>query len=644
MTHHSYNHNPANRRVLLCLAVAAGLFLRHGAQGALLLQDGFNYTPGGALAGNGAWTNAYSLITVGSGSLTYIGLADASPPGNEAAVAANPNPGPSPNTVPTTFYSSSPFGTPASSGVVYASFLLDYTAMAAGANYTFMGMLPAAGNGNVFNNTYDPIDLAEKASGAGYTLGIRTYGQGATYASPVLALNTVQLIVLKYDFAAKTASLFINPSLAVGEPATPAAVSTGTTAAANLGLIYLRAAGNIASGGGVASPPYLVDTIRVASTWAEVMPQAPVPPAARLGFTTGPSGGTVGVTMAGVVVQAQDANSNSVATNNVPITVSLNTGSFGGGTTTLFTDATGKAAFTNLVINTPGTYTLTATASGIGAGLSAGASSPFVMASTNSISAQGWALSAFLDSLQVEQYWADGVSVNWLTGAAGGSGPNMTVGTASHCSAFAAGAADVLGVYLLRPPDASDMNLANNQADWLATSPAGWYAVASMTNAQHLANSGNLVMASYKDTNGSGHIAIVRPSTRSDADIQTWGPQECQSGVNNYNSTNVMTGFNQHAYAFPNGIRYYGHVLTSPAVPVNPVFGPNSFSSGVFRVSATNVVGRKYTFQCTSNLVTWSNLFTYTNSNNSTNFYCVTPLTNSPGTGSPRRFYRLQAQ
>ena len=80
--------------------------------------------------------------------------------------------------------------------------------------------------------------------------------------------------------------------------------------------------------------------------------------------------------------------------------------------------------------------------------------------------------------------------LNWLTGAAGGSGPNLTAGNASHCSAFAAGAADVLGVYLLRPPDASDLNLANNQADWLATNPSGWYAVTAMTNAQHLANLG----------------------------------------------------------------------------------------------------------------------------------------------------------
>jgi hypothetical protein len=125
------------------------------------------------------------------------------------------------------------------------------------------------------------------------------------------------------------------------------------------------------------------------------------------------------------------------------------------------------------------------------------------------------------------------------------------------------------------------------------------------------------------------------------ADILAFGPEECQSGVHNYNDTNVMTGFNQHAGAFPSGIRYYGHAVTNPIVPVNPGLGPYSFSNGFFRATATNVVGRKYAFQSTSNFITWSNLLTYTNSNNSSNFYCATLLTNSPGAGSALRFYRL---
>ncbi len=642
MTPHFPDHSPAKRGFLFCLAVAAGLFCARHAPASLYLEDGFDYPSGGTLAGNGQWVNSYSLITVGSGSLTYSGLTDTSPAGNEAAVAANPNAG----TSSSPFFTSRPFAASVSTGVVYASVLLRYTGMTAPANYTFMGLLPVAGNGGNFVPANDPCDLAEKsnANGTGYTLGIRTYGQGASYAAPVLALNTVNLIVLKYDFAARTASLFINPPIAAGEPATPDASSTGTTAAANLGQIYLRAAGNMAGGGGVASPPYLVDSLRVASTWAEAMPPAPVPPATRLSFTAAPLAGTAGAALPRIVVQALDAESNNSATNNIPVMLSLNTGSFAGGSPTAHTDAAGKAVFNNLVVNSPGTYAITASASGIGAGLSPATTNSLEIGPTNAIGEAGQALSDFLDTLWVEQYWKKGVSVNWLTGAEGGSGPNMTEGKGTHCSAFAAGAAAALGVYLLRPPEEKDINLANKQADWLRTNPAGWYPVPAITNAQHLANAGTLVVASCKETTGSGHIAVLRATTRSDADVLAYGPQECQSGVNNYNSTNVTAGFDQHPGAYPDRILYYAHAFTNPIAPINPVFGPPSLSNNVFRADATTVVGRKYQLQSSADFLAWSNALAFTNSNNSSNFFCVTPLTHAPGTNSPRRFYRLLAR
>jgi hypothetical protein len=192
------------------------------------------------------------------------------------------------------------------------------------------------------------------------------------------------------------------------------------------------------------------------------------------------------------------------------------------------------------------------------------------------------------------------------------------------------------------------MGLADNQAVWLPTTGKtyGWYALSTNTVlAQSIVNTGALVVASYNDPTTSGHIAILRPSTKSIADILTYGPEECQSGVYNYNDTNVMTGFNQHVNAFrTNGILYYGHAISSPFVPVNTAFGPGSISNGVFRASATNIVGRKYTFQCTSNFLTWSNVLNYTNSNGGSSFWCVTPLTDSAGAGSAPRFYRLLAQ
>jgi hypothetical protein len=323
--------------------------------------------------------------------------------------------------------------------------------------------------------------------------------------------------------------------------------------------------------------------------------------------------------------------------------VSLSPGSFASGTTTIYSDPTGQAAFSNLVISTTGTYTITATASGIGAGL-APASASVSVGVAGVISPQGLALSAFLDSLMVEEYWADGVSVNWLTGVAGGSGPNMTQGTASHCSAFAGAVTDLLGVYLLRQPDISDMGLADNQADWLATNNAGWVLVSSMTNAQGLANLGNLVVASYYATNASGHIAVLRPSTKSASEIMTYGPEECQSGIFNYNDTTVSTGFNQHPGAFPIGILYYTHAVTSPIVPVNPSFSACSVSNGVFVCSATSIAGRPYALQGTSDCHAWTNILSFTSPGTSTNFWSITPLSDSSASGAKARFYRLLAQ
>src|ERR1017187_8414012 len=87
--------------------------------------------------------------------------------------------------------------------------------------------------------------------------------------------------------------------------------------------------------------------------------------ATKLGYTTAPAASTpAGVTMASIVVQIQDAAGNSVASNGVPITVALNAGAFTSGTTTILTAPDGSAAFSDLLINTSGNYTLTASSAG----------------------------------------------------------------------------------------------------------------------------------------------------------------------------------------------------------------------------------------------------------------------------------------
>jgi trimeric autotransporter adhesin len=98
----------------------------------------------------------------------------------------------------------------------------------------------------------------------------------------------------------------------------------------------------------------------------------------KLGFTTAPAAtNAAGVAMANIVVQVQGSSGNNVASNNVAITVTLNTGSFASGSTNATTGPGGSATFSNLVINAQGNYTLTASAPTTG--LSNSPAAPFVV-------------------------------------------------------------------------------------------------------------------------------------------------------------------------------------------------------------------------------------------------------------------------
>jgi hypothetical protein len=88
-------------------------------------------------------------------------------------------------------------------------------------------------------------------------------------------------------------------------------------------------------------------------------------PAARLAFITQPANVRTGQVMSNVEVRVQDVSGNNVACGNTPIAISLNSGAFAGGSTATNSDTTGAATFNALLINTPGSYTMTASASGL---------------------------------------------------------------------------------------------------------------------------------------------------------------------------------------------------------------------------------------------------------------------------------------
>jgi hypothetical protein len=105
---------------------------------------------------------------------------------------------------------------------------------------------------------------------------------------------------------------------------------------------------------------------------------------------------------------------------------------------------------------------------------------------------------------------------------------------------------------LLPPPQHF---LANRQRDWLLDDglAAGWREVGAQ-EAQRLANRGVVVVASFKNDDqsfhgGHGHIALIRPSTKSAALVAKEGPQITQAGGHNYNSAPLNKGFPEKAIA-----------------------------------------------------------------------------------------------
>lgn len=183
-------------------------------------------------------------------------------------------------------------------------------------------------------------------------------------------------------------------------------------------------------------------------------------------------------------------------------------------------------------------------------------------------------LAAALDRLDVEHHWLRGHEhVSWRTGQplleVHGKKLTPLARDESHCSSFAAAAADSLGIYLLHPPEHSHVLLANAQFDWLASDAgrkAGWTAVASALESQRRANRGELVVAAFKnpDETSAGHIAVVRPMAKTADAIRRNGPQITQAGFNNFRSADLASGFDRHPGAWERGsmaVKFYAHAV-----------------------------------------------------------------------------------
>jgi hypothetical protein len=187
------------------------------------------------------------------------------------------------------------------------------------------------------------------------------------------------------------------------------------------------------------------------------------------------------------------------------------------------------------------------------------------------ISPAGERLAQFLNASDVTHRWRAGWHVDWRTGEKNRGSPGGPEAK-THCSAFVAAMAERLGIYVLRPPEHRQELLANAQMGWLHDHGGehGWQPVATPAAAQAAANRGELVLEAFENPNPAkpGHIAIVRPSEKSRADLERDGPQETQAGETNAISATTKVGFSHHHGAWIaggiGGLRYYTHAVNWP--------------------------------------------------------------------------------
>ena len=338
-------------------------FVLLGSVRAALFEDSFNNAVGNLSA---PWSgSAGSSITVVAGSLIYPDHADLAPSGNRYHINSG--------TARTLYRNFT--GSPITSGTVYFSMVIKCTELPTASQY----ITALCTNGaTAVNGSSDPINLYAVNASGGFQFQISHTGSSKGTAAPVLTLNSTNLVVLKYTFGGTgKAELFVNPPAGGNEPGSADATSTtGGTDAPNLAVVGIKSQSNSSQG------DWDVDTYRIGTIWADVVPPNGPVVGAKLAFTTQPANAAPSATMSPVVVQVQSAAGVNASSNNVPITLTLTSGSGTlSGTLTQNTDANGKATFNDLSIDTAGTgKQLTATASGIGAGLTNAVSTTFTIA------------------------------------------------------------------------------------------------------------------------------------------------------------------------------------------------------------------------------------------------------------------------
>lgn len=238
------------RKITLLLSFIACVAF---TQAQSLLVENFDYTPATDLLGQGSWaltaTAASPNIQVTASSITYPAY-PGSGVGNEVTL--------------TNGQDLNKAFAPQTTGSVYASFLVNVSAISKNGDYFLNFGAETIGTnyvGRVFVKT--EADASSKIA-----FGIQMISGGTivpTYSAFDYSLNTTYLIVLKHDNSGKVSSIIINPNMSTEPTSGWLNDSQGTsTLPANIGSVALRQPSPSAG------LNLKLDGIRVAKSWVDL--------------------------------------------------------------------------------------------------------------------------------------------------------------------------------------------------------------------------------------------------------------------------------------------------------------------------------------------------------------------------------------
>lgn len=239
-----------NTRLLLLASALLGAAASSQGQ---IFYDGFDYTDGSNLGGQGTWVNVASgdEVVVGGSSLSVPGLQ--APTGRSVSFSGG---GFDPHNV----------FTPVTSGTIYFSFAMQVTGL--GSLDQVIGGYFAGFGANSTN--FSTTVWTRATAGGGFNIGLQnsTSTTGIQW-SDEYALNATLFIVGSFNIDTDVASLWVNPSStsfgAVEAPSVTFSAAAGTTRT-SLDRFFLR------QDSASETPDMIVDEIRVGTSWASVTP------------------------------------------------------------------------------------------------------------------------------------------------------------------------------------------------------------------------------------------------------------------------------------------------------------------------------------------------------------------------------------